>query len=385
MRMDSRDRVMAAFMHEEPDRVPIFEQEIASNVASEILGRYAYTGGGGIGWRDVAEMVWHGRRDLLVQRLCQDLVELHVKLDLDIVRAPLVPERGATGPTRKIDEYTYYYEDREAGSWVVNRYCPRSKVFMAVDSSVRREGLAAIQRIIDVMELKPVEFDESIFEALDYVVKALGDEKFIAGHGGLAVPMDPQWLKAFIGKPSLIARYLDLQLERVMKLIELQKKHGVDFILGGGDLADSHGPAYSPKLFKSFVLPRLRKLTSFCHRLDLPYIYRTDGNTWPIARELFLESGVDGYGEIDAQAGMDLGELKERLPSLVLWGNVDCAKTLVYGSKEDVEAEAKRCIERGAPGGGYIFGSSNTIHPGVATENFITMLKAARSYGLYKY
>lgn len=385
MEMDSRERVMMALMHEEPDKVPIFEQEVASNVASEILGRYAYTGGGGIGWRDVAEMVWRGKRDLLVQRLCRDLVELHVKLDLDIVRAPLVPERGASGPARKIDDYTYYYEDRESGNWVVNRYCPRSKVFMVVDSSVRREGLAAIQRLVDAMELKPPDFDESIFDVLDHVVEALGDEKFIAGHGGLSVPMEPSWLKVFIEKPSLIARYLDLQLGRVMKLIELQKKHKVDFILGGGDLADSHGPAYSPRLFRSVVLPRLKKLTSFCHKLGLPYIYRTDGNTWPIARELFLESGVDGYGEIDAQAGMDLGELKERFPSLVLWGNVDCAKTLVFGSRWDVEAEAKRCIEKGAPGGGYIFGSSNTIHPGVATENFLAMLKTARSYGLYKH
>ncbi|MGQ9597698.1 MAG: hypothetical protein ACUVQY_11080, partial [Thermoproteota archaeon] len=80
----------------------------------------------------------------------------------------------------------------------------------------------------------------------------------------------------------------------------------------------------------------MRKIINFCHGLELPYIYRTDGNIWQIANELLVESGVDGYGEIDAQAGMKLGELKRSFPNLVLWGNIDCAKTLVLGTKEQV-------------------------------------------------
>lgn len=41
--MTSKERIMTTFSHQEPDQVPIFEQGIASNVASKILGRYAYT------------------------------------------------------------------------------------------------------------------------------------------------------------------------------------------------------------------------------------------------------------------------------------------------------------------------------------------------------
>ena len=42
--MTGRERILAAFQCGPTDRVPIFEQSVASDVASEILGRDAFTG-----------------------------------------------------------------------------------------------------------------------------------------------------------------------------------------------------------------------------------------------------------------------------------------------------------------------------------------------------
>ena len=42
--MNSKERVRIAFSHHEPDRVPVSELYINSPVASQILGRTAYTG-----------------------------------------------------------------------------------------------------------------------------------------------------------------------------------------------------------------------------------------------------------------------------------------------------------------------------------------------------
>jgi uroporphyrinogen decarboxylase len=112
-------------------------------------------------------------------------------------------------------------------------------------------------------------------------------------------------------------------------------------------------------------------------------VFRSDGWLWPVARELFIDSGVDGYGEIDAQAGMRLTELKEKLPELTLWGNVDCAGALVTGTPTDVAEETRHCLEAGAPGGGYILGSSNVIHAHVKTRNFLEMVRTHQQYGAY--
>jgi len=62
---------------------------------------------------------------------------------------------------------------------------------------------------------------------------------------------------------------------------------------------------------------------------------------------------------------------------------VDCGMTLCYGSREQVEAEARRIIDCAAGGGGLILGSSNSIHDGVKLENLLTMTKIAAEYGRY--
>lgn len=378
--MKPKDRVKRALKFGEIDRVPVFEQEIATNVASEILKREAETGGGGIGWRNIAEALYRGERDSLVRRITSDTIELVTRLELDAVRPPLV---GVSAAARKLDSNSYYYEDDDTGTWSVVRYQPDTMEFQVVDSSVRREGLRAVEKTAErLMDREPV-IEEESFEVMDGVADDIGDEVAIVGASVMGVPIESTWLVASVRRPDLVSSVLDWQVRYHDRLADLYKKHGADFILGGGDLAGRQGPVYSPLTFKSLVLPRLRSIVEHCHSLGLPYFFRTDGNVWPISRQLFIESGVDGYGEIDASAGMRIGELRAKFPRLLLWGGADCANTLVYGSKEEIRGEVARSMLEGGPGGGYLFGSSNTIHPNVPARNFLIMLEAAREFGKY--
>jgi len=385
--MDSKQRIIKTFHHEEPDYVPVFEQLIVSKVSSEILGRYAYTGGGEFA-RDMIEALLQGKRDFIVQRYKEDLVELHQKLDLDAVCVGLVPGKDASqNLPKKIAKNTYYYKDIYGeGTFQIIKFNPFSGEFFIADSSIRREGMEAIKKFCRLLEKKmeePIVFEEGSWEAVDYVREKLGKEKAISIGHAMSVPIEAAWLEALILQPELVEIYLDYQLRQSLALMEEAAKHGVDFVMGGGDLADDRGPIYSPHLFEKIVLPRFKKLVSFCHKIGLFYIFRTDGNTKPIWKQLFIDSGVDGYGEIQPTAGMDLAELKRELPHLTLWGNLDCGETLVNGSKEKIFRETEDCMEKGKPGGGYIFGSSNAIHYGVPARNFLYMLEAAKKYGKY--
>ena len=64
-------------------------------------------------------------------------------------------------------------------------------------------------------------------------------------------------------------------------------------------------------------------------------------------------------------------------------GNVDCGNLLTFGTEEEVIKETKKCLDIGAPGGGYILSSSNSIHSGVKPENFLAMMKTVKKYGIY--
>ena len=95
--------------------------------------------------------------------------------------------------------------------------------------------------------------------------------------------------------------------------------------------------------------------------------------------------GYDGLNPLESQAGMELKKVKDYCRNkLCLLGNIDCGDLLCSGSAEEVETAVVQAIEDAAPEGGYVLCSSNSIHPGVKAENFLTMIKAAKKYGQYE-
>lgn len=384
--MTHQERVQITFRHQEPDRVPLFEHTISSRVASEFLGRTVHTGGPRIRWEETSarwesEQAWQD----YVGRLIGDFAELIRELDQDIVRAPW---RHAARPSARLDDHTFRYDDRENDLWSVFHYDHHADVFHEVDSAIRQEGYPAIERLVASME-RSVDASgpptaESYADLLEINDRAGGGRFLATGDGFLMVPPAAIWYEAMLTRPDLIERYLDCSVRRALKAFPEAAALGIHGSFSGGDLAYSAGPIFSPALFRKLILPRLRTVVKAAHQYGLVYLYLTDGMVWPLAQELFVDSGVDGYGEIDIDAGMGLAEVKRSFPHLTLWGGISCGKTLTSASPVEVREAVRRTMLDCAPGGGLIFGSSNSIHQGVPLSNFVAMHEAALEFGAYR-
>ena len=81
------ERVLAAFEHRPADKVPIYQAGLSSGVASAVLGREAYVGGGIQQWRE-SRALWNGpdAHQEFLERSIQDPIDLAEALDLDLVR-----------------------------------------------------------------------------------------------------------------------------------------------------------------------------------------------------------------------------------------------------------------------------------------------------------
>jgi uroporphyrinogen decarboxylase len=157
---------------------------------------------------------------------------------------------------------------------------------------------------------------------------------------------------------------------------------GADAILLGSDLAFNSNTLMSPAQFDEFIAPYLRELVDVVHEAGVKAIKHSDGNLWPILDRL-IEIGFDGIHPIQPQC-MDLKKVKDHCGDKVcLLGNIDCIELLPSGTEEEVEEAVKHAIKVAAPGGSYILGSSNSIHPGCKPENYIAMVKATHKYGNY--
>ncbi|NIV27956.1 MAG: hypothetical protein GWN58_00160, partial [Anaerolineae bacterium] len=140
----------------------------------------------------------------------------------------------------------------------------------------------------------------------------------------------------------------------------------------------------SPLFFRRFFVPHLRGIVEECHAHGVPYIKHLDGNTSLLLDSLVNEVGIDAYHGIEPPAGMDIVQLKRQYGDrITLMGNLDCGELLTNGKPEQIVAEVQRIIRHVSPGGGHIFGSSNSIHDAVPIENLYTMLDAAHRYGRY--
>ena len=107
--MTGKQRVILAFQHKQGDRIPVYEQAFASDVASEILGKKVYTGSTSLHYEEAKAWIQgeNAHQDF-VEKLWEDMIFLTKYFKFDAVD---MPWRREEKPTKQIDEYTLFYGD----------------------------------------------------------------------------------------------------------------------------------------------------------------------------------------------------------------------------------------------------------------------------------
>jgi uroporphyrinogen decarboxylase len=173
--------------------------------------------------------------------------------------------------------------------------------------------------------------------------------------------------------------YIDFQLEKAAK----QKSYGgLDGFAMCSDYCLNTGPFLSPRQFRQFVTPFLKRLIAGYRELGFYTIKHTDGNIMPILDQL-IETNPHALHSLDPQAGVDIAEVKQKYGDQVcLIGNVNCG-LLDTGSDEEVIESTRYALQNGMPGGGYIFSTSNCIYTGMPLKRYELMVDVWKKEGVY--
>lgn len=190
-------------------------------------------------------------------------------------------------------------------------------------------------------------------------------------------------LMDYVDDPELAHALAEMVIDYKIRLMRRAIREGADAVVSGDDYATTRGPIMSPAHFRSFVLPYLKRSIDAAHEMGVPFIKHTDGNIWTLM-DMMVDAGIDAIDPIEPLAGMDIGEVKARYGDrIAVIGNVDCTIVLTRGTPQEVEEAVKETIAKASPGGGHILASSNSIHPAVKPENYITMVATAQKFGVY--
>jgi uroporphyrinogen decarboxylase len=159
----------------------------------------------------------------------------------------------------------------------------------------------------------------------------------------------------------------------------------LDIYMIADDLGTQSGLLISPAMWREFVAPSIRKFIVQAKKYGMRIMLHSCGAIRPLIPD-FIEMGVEILNPIQTTAkGMVPRELKEKFgEELCFHGSIDTQHTLPFGTPEEVAAEVRDRIKTLGPGGGFILAPSQTLGPDVPLENIIAMYETAHEAGIYQ-
>jgi uroporphyrinogen decarboxylase len=138
----------------------------------------------------------------------------------------------------------------------------------------------------------------------------------------------------------------------------------------------------SIKMFRELILPYYKRGLDWVHQnTKMKVLLHSDGALFPLIPSL-IEMGVDILNPVQVNAkGMDPRKLKKEFGGkMAFWGAAaDCQATLPFGKPEEVAREVEANVKALAPGGGLVCAAVHNIQTGVPPENIVALFDTARS------
>jgi hypothetical protein len=369
-----RERVIAHLKLEEPDIVAMGENHVHNSVVEAALGHKVLYGSG----FNELNTLWDGRRDEVIKSGIEVHTELPRALGWDYVRVPVSPKKKEYIRPKMISDMSWVDENGKEF-----HYNPKVGLEIAQKSNTEM----TIDELPDVDEYFVV--DDSELDYIRGVVANLKGTHFIIARlpldGTLAYKQTvgiEEYLMRMITEPEFILKASEVYVKRSIAYINAFLDAGVDAVMSTDDYADNRGLMMGLERFKKFILPGIEKQVEAAHKKGGYFIKHTDGKVWE-ALDYLVGAGIDGWHGIQPSVGMDFKLLKEKYgKTLCFFGGVNC-ETLIDGTPEEIEEEAKYAIRHAAPGGGLILTSGNGVENGTKFENYKAMMKSREKYGKY--
>jgi len=382
--MNSRERIIAALNHQEPDRVPF---DLAGTTWTGITnGAYqklrAFLG------KDPDQPYWSD----VIQQIVIPSEEILEFLEIDTRGLfPLTSHNWDVYQklTDIGDRWEYYDE------WGFTHHFPKTDGFWF--SIVRHPMKSVIPEVNEIIKYNwPSASDKARIKGLrDQAIRYKEEGKIVMLKGLCAgifemqqrfrgadnALVDPFLYPEF--SDSLIGKIADLKIEFwKMALIELDDV--VDIIAEADDYGTQESQLIDPEHFRIFYKPHIsriiRSVKQNASRAKI--MFHSCGNVRPLLPD-FIEMGIDIINPVHINAaGMEPYQLKKDFgKDIVFWGGgVDTQKILSYGTTEEVSCDVRKNLDALAPGGGFVFAAVHNIQAEVPPQNIIAMWESLWKY-----
>jgi uroporphyrinogen decarboxylase len=406
--MTSRERVLAALNHQEPDRVPIdLSGHRSSGIAAMAYARLRNH----LGLPEKPIRVYDPVQQLAI--VDEDVLQLFQVDTIELGRAFAHEDKYWAEWT--LPDGTpclmpaWARPDRENGEWVI-----RSRVSGRVIARMPEGVWYFEQTHWPFLEQDDLDHLEAVITESMWTAIASPPGPITAGPGGAqllregAQRLRRQTDRAIIGlfggnllefgqflyrndnffmllagEPERAHRFLDKLVE--MHLRNLDRFLGavgdcIDVILFGDDLGMQSGPQVSPAMYRAYFQPRERVMWQTVKQRapHLKIMLHCCGGVRELLPGL-IDAGLDAMNPVQITCrGMEPSGLKRDFGSrLTFWGGgCDTRDVLSKGTPAQVSDNVRQLVKTWRPGGGFIFQQVHNILADVPSANIVAMLDA---------
>jgi len=171
----------------------------------------------------------------------------------------------------------------------------------------------------------------------------------------------------------------------VSEMIFKEGSDVIDIFFMGNDFGSQNGPLIGVNLYKRFIDPHMRRLADLGHRYGLKVMLHCCGGFETLIPSM-IDSGIDGLQALQPDAfGMEPQKLKSKYGKKIVFnGCIDSHHILIKGTPEMTEQKTKEIISIMKPGGGYILSPSHDyLLEETPVENVLAMYDTAKQEGKY--
>jgi uroporphyrinogen decarboxylase len=373
----SRDRVLCALNHEEPDRVPFF---FGTSGVTTVLGPGYPKLCSHLGVK--CDSIQWFSKPLQYTRMDEEILE---RLGSDARPVTLGPAISTLAKE--------VFEDYIIDAWGVPwRRAPGSIYYEIASFPLRSAtiddldkypwpNLTDPSRFVGVAEKAKAIQERGYATVLMSGLNTFEAACLLRGMDVLLMDMagDEDLFKA------IMAKFTKLATDAAVAMLEHLYPY-IDVIVTGDDLGMTAGPMMSPASYRRLLKPYHAEFLGAIHAKSRAKVFfHSCGNIYSLLGDL-AEAGVDIINPVQVNCGEmgDTARLKREFGDrLTFCGGIDTQQVMPHGTPDEVRAEVRRRLRDLAPGGGYLAASVHCLQPDVPPENIVAMCEEIRAAGKY--
>lgn len=183
---------------------------------------------------------------------------------------------------------------------------------------------------------------------------------------------------------EVFCRQCDIALANLAKIYDAVGDRVAAVFITGTDFGTQNGPFISPAAYRKLYQPFHRRVNDWVHEhTGWKTFIHSCGSITALLPDI-VAAGFDILNPVQCSAaGMDPQTLKDRFGAqITFWGGgVDTQKTLPFGTPDEIRRQVRERIAIFNRGGGFVFNTVHNVQARTPTANLQALYEAVRESG----